>query len=205
MIQRYSLSNPRSWRLLLILSSLLGLTALLSVATLTTPQPTVASGPLAIYLEPLDTPPALRLNVAPSALVAQHITVVRQVEEFQQLAAALRPQSLWINQAALAKIPPSWLREQLQRNIVIVGINVTKQELATVLGVDSGGEPAWRPTQPFFAIYYQASLPFTNRVGQPAMSKHRGWFNHVYEPEQPDSLFNWIREALQYTQDPMAR
>lgn len=217
-------------RVLLTRGGALILALFLSLALLAHARQAAASAPLAVYLEPANTPASLRLNVASSQLDANGIVVVRRLDELQAVVATSRPQSIWINESALAAVPQPWLRQQLRGGVVIVGINATRRSLANALGISvdeaanqSGAasvrvpaqqgrsvisDPVWdwrHPNKPTFVIYYAADVPVVNSAGQGTVVHNEGSFNEAYEPAQPTSLFFFVHEAIQQARQATAR
>lgn len=201
-MQQLVVARPRFMRFL-PLGVLVIVSALLQMSMSTLAPGVAATSAFGVYLEPPDTPADLRLNVDLVArTVEDEVIVVPTVAELQATVAALSPQSIWINQAALDMVPQDWLREQMRRSTVIVGINTTTGELASVLGVSPGGSADYRPEgRSMFAMYAQrVDVPYTNADGEPATMSIKGWFNNPYDPRRPESLFVFVREAIENTQ-----
>lgn len=218
----FSRQTALARRVLLTIGGALILAMFLGLALLAHSPQASASGTLAVYLEPANTPSALRLNVAAGLLEANKVTVVSGVDQLQAAVAANRPQAIWINESALTAVPQPWLRQQLRGGVVIVGINATRRSLANALGISvdeaanqSGAaavrvpvqqgrsvtsDPVWdwrHPNKPTFVIYYAADVPVVNSAGQRTVVRNEGSFNEVYEPTQPTSLFFFVHEAIQ--------
>lgn len=162
-----------------------------------------ASSTFGVYVEPPDTPDDVRLDIDSVTLEQNQLKVVSSVEALVTEVAESHPQSIWINRLIAESVPRAWLRDLSKQGTVIVGINMTRRELGTLLGSsDFGGSPDWRPQEvPVFVIYYERlDVPFTNEQGEPATFGSKGWFNDSYDPQRPDRLFSLVHEAIRNTQ-----
>lgn len=182
---------------LLVFGSLFAVALALSLFAVAGPPSAGASIPTIVYLEPADTPNAARLGISSKVLDQNGIAVVHTVDELQTSVEARKPKAIWINRHALALVSAEWLRVQVASGTAIAGINVTKQDLGAVLAVDGGGAADWNPGRPFFSIYYEATVHFTNANGQPAAANPRGWFNHTYDPQDPRDLLGFTQAAIE--------
>lgn len=175
----------------------------------------LASTPQIVYLEPLDTAPALRLGIAPAYLAVQRVTVVATAGQLQAAVARLGPRTIMINSAALASVPDTWLQDQFANGVTIVGVNATRRALATSLGLTGDGVPLARATVPLRAPgqgspaeeaaldWRHPTLPTVVIYAHGQLSS-AGWrvssYNEAYDPQQPGALFLVIEQVAHQAQ-----
>lgn len=164
-----------------------------------------ASETFGVYLQP---PEATTFNVAQVADIerlagGRQFHIVADTNALEATVTAEHPQSIWLHQSALSAVSPAWLREQLNAGTVIVGIDMTRGELANVLRVDGGSTPDWRPpnTSTFVIVGKVSAVPRTNAAGETTTHGGSTIVNDMFDPQDPTYLVAMVDRVIEDVRD----
>lgn len=159
-----------------------------------------AAGAFGVYLQPPEatTFDAAGVTDIQSLVGGRHFAVVEDASALEAAVAAEHPQSIWIHRSALPSVTPAWLRSQLTDGTVIVGIDTSRGELASVLRIDGGSTPDWNPPQfsTFVAVGQALNVPYTNHLGEPATRSSVTIANDGFDPHDPAYLVAMIERII---------
>lgn len=161
------------------------------------------SPPVAVYLRraeagsgSLPTPHTDALD----ALIDQSVVTVSSPESLTERTEALQPLSIWIDAEELEMVSPVWLQSQLREGRIVVGINVSIQQLADQMRVylrDDVRSSAWHFAEiPSFVAYYEVLYQYTNELGERSIGHSSAWRNDEFDPQKPPyTITSYILDA----------
>jgi len=154
-----------------------------------------------VYLQPPEATTFDDAQVADIASLAggRQFVMVTDANALETRVADEQPQSIWIHQAALPSVSPGWLREQLDTGTVVVGIDMTRGELADVLRVDGGSTPDWSPpnASTFVIVGKVLAVPRTNAAGETTTRGGSTIANDMFDPQDPTYLVAMVDRVIE--------
>ncbi|MCO5178197.1 MAG: hypothetical protein M9890_14675 [Thermomicrobiales bacterium] len=164
-----------------------------------------ASETFGVYLQPLEATTFNDAQVADIEQVAggRQFAMVTYESALEATVTDEHPQSIWLHRSALSAVSPAWLREQLDTGTVIVGIDMTRGELANVLRVDGGSTPDWNPpdASTFVIVGKVSAVPRTNAAGETTTHGGSTIVNDMFDPQDPTYLVAMVDRVIEDVRD----